>query len=200
MFERQKVINSSNGITADRAALFLRGPGWLSAFAKRGGPMVCEHLQRGRQEIKIFLKTLLQDLPSMISSRTQASCLPGFLFYGATLTLAPSPPTEPVELQCVSQFRLQLWIRVNFLKGLHNFSFIPAMGKAHLLPRQQGRGAALIFPFAFPEGSSSLKSAGAVRAVIQAELSLLGVVVHQVENGQRNGLQSRNLLEKQSVR
>lgn len=62
MFERQKVINNSNGITADRAALFLRGPGYLSAFANRGGPMVCEHLQRGRQEIKIFLPSFLLEL------------------------------------------------------------------------------------------------------------------------------------------
>lgn len=166
MFERQKVINNSNGITADRAALFLRGPGYLSAFANRGGPMVCEHLQRGRQEIKIFL-------PSF-SSRTQAF---GFLFYGATLTSAPSPPTDAAELQCVCHSsRCSSGYMFIFWQGfvlLQNFSFIPAMGKAHLLPRQQGRGAALIFPFAFPEGFASFKSAGAVRAVIQAELRVL---------------------------
>lgn len=69
------------------------------------------------------------------------------------------------------------------------------MGKAYLLPRRQRREAALIFPFAFPEGFASFKSSGAVRAVIQAELKLLGVVMHQVENGQRGGLQSRSLLE-----
>lgn len=83
--------------------------------------MVWEHMQRGRQEIKIFLKTLVQDLPSMISSRTQASCLPGFLFYGATLTPAPSPPTDRVELLCVCHSSCcSSGCMVFFLKGLHS--------------------------------------------------------------------------------
>lgn len=92
---KTKIINNSNGITANKAAFFLRGPGWLRAFADGGGPMVCEHLHRGRQEKKIFLKVLVQFLPSIISSRSQASCLSGFLFYGVSLTPAPSPPTDP---------------------------------------------------------------------------------------------------------
>lgn len=56
---------------------------------------MCEHLHTGRQEKKIFLKVLVQFLPSIISSRSQASCLSGFLFYGVSLTPAPSPPTDP---------------------------------------------------------------------------------------------------------
>lgn len=67
-----------------------------------------------------------------------------------------------------------------------------------MLPRRQGREVALIFPFAFPKGFASFKSAGIVKAVIQAGLSLLDVVVHQVENGQRGGLQSRNLPDSHS--
>lgn len=33
-----------------------------------------------------------------------------------------------------------------------------------------------------------------MRAIIQAKLSLVALVVHQVEGGQRRGLQSRNLI------
>lgn len=76
-----------------------------------------------------------------------------------------------------------------FLKGLCSTSevhcFIPVMGKGTPAAQTAGERSCSHFSFAFPEGFAPFKSAGAVRAVIQAELSLLGVVVHQVGNGQR---------------
>lgn len=96
---------------------------------------------------------------------------------------------------------LQLWVHVYFLTGLcsaSEFQFHSCNGEGTPAAQTAGERSCSHFPICIPRRFCLIQVSWGSEGCNPSRAQ--GVVVHQVENGQRDGLQSRNMLEKQSAR